>query len=320
MNINLNINYRYIIGKRFHLAAYLSLALLGGTNLYANEPIYVEPLFEYPVAPEEIDGLMEKSDYLMQHFWDKMDFSKNESVDQNALNDAFHLYASTMTFASRDAVLASVNDLVKKIKPNSTLTVQFVKAAEDSFYGPRAEMWSDEVYIPFLKTITANKKVSETRRARYAAQLSLLERMSPNARFPKIRMTLRDGRHKDFEPEKNRYTLVEFGNPDCDDCRFAKTKLTMATDLEDMLQAGELDIVFIVADAVPEDQTAILEQFKSYPDNWIAGISYGADDVFDLRTTPSFYLLDKKGRIAGKNLDVMDAVKNLRNMIEKDKK
>ena len=30
----------------------------------------VKALFEYPVAPAEITGLQEKSDWLMEHFWD----------------------------------------------------------------------------------------------------------------------------------------------------------------------------------------------------------------------------------------------------------
>lgn len=285
----------------------------GSVSVFADEPIYVEPLFEYPVAPEEIDGLQPKSDYLMAHFWDGMDFSADRAVDQNALNDAFNTYASMMPYASREAVMASVANLVKSIKPLSTLTLQFTKAAEEAFYGPRASFWSDEVYIPFLKNITSNKKISEARRLRYANQLNLLEHSAAGAKFPSLRLTLRDGRHKDFVPEKE-LTLIEFGNPDCDDCRFAKMKLTMASDIEDMLEAGELDILFVVADAVPEDQPEILEQFKEYPENWIPGISYGADDKLDLRSTPSFYIIDKKGRIKSKAFNVIDAVDNLREL------
>lgn len=47
--------------------------------------IIIEPLFEYPTPPEEFEGLTERSNYLMDHFWDSFDFTRKTAVDQNAL-------------------------------------------------------------------------------------------------------------------------------------------------------------------------------------------------------------------------------------------
>lgn len=306
----------YMVRRRIGgLIVALGIAVEGATA-FAAEPIYIDPLFEYPVAPEELPDLQSKTDYLMQHFWDAMDFNNPASVNQAALNHAFGVYTQAMPYADRDEVLKSVAALTKKIRGNAGLTLQFAKAAEESLYGNRATLWSDEVYIPFLREVISNKSISASRKARYQNQYELLKNTALGMKFPKLRVTLRNGRQMDYQP-KCQFTLLEIGNPDCDDCRFARMKIDMASDLQDMLAAGELEILFLVADAMPEDQPELLKLFENYPENWTPAISYGADDKLDIRRVPSFYLLDKDGKILAKNLDVTEAVSALRDAKEK---
>lgn len=303
--------------RKFEYRTILSLltvaAWCGPLTMEAQDLIIVEPLFEYPMAPEDLNGLQERSDYLMAHFWDPFDFNIATAIDQNALNDAFNVYVTAMRYADRDRALESVDQLVKKLKSNPVLLLQFAKAAEESLYGPRASIWSDEAYLPFLKAVVTDRTLSDTRKQRYSMQLDLLKANGIGVKIPTVRLTTKGGRHLDFTPSAP-LTLIEFGNPDCDDCQFAKLKLSMASDIAEMIEAKTLGMAFIVADAVPEEQDAILKAFTEYPDTWITGICYGGDDIFDLRATPSFYLLDKDGKIIAKNLDVTQAVERVRDI------
>ncbi len=90
--------------KKYFQRALLSMAfimtMLSPMRLNA-EIIEIEPLFEYPVAPEEIVSLTDKSNWLMQHFWDKMDFKKKDAVNQSALNDAFRVFTLPMQWADK---------------------------------------------------------------------------------------------------------------------------------------------------------------------------------------------------------------------------
>lgn len=285
----------------------------------AQNQIIIEPLFEYPTPPDDYDDLTGRSDYLMDHFWDSFDCSSKAAVDQNALNDAFMVYTTAMRYANRDKALASVDALIKKLKGNPVLMLQFAKSAEENLFGPRASVWSDEAYLPFLQAVVSDKNISDTRKQRYSMQLDMLKRNAPGRKFPDMRLVLRNGRQKDFQPSAP-LTLVEFGNPECDDCQFARTKLEMATDLGDMIEAGELEMVFVVADAVPEEQSELLESFKELPERWTAGICYGGDDIFDLRNTPSFYLIGPDKKIIAKNMNVTTAVNEVRRIKETSRK
>lgn len=75
------------------LLLFLLLSTAVPSTGMAQDVITIEPLFEYPTAPEELPTINEKSDYLVEHFWDRMDFKSKSTVDQNALNDAFRVYA-----------------------------------------------------------------------------------------------------------------------------------------------------------------------------------------------------------------------------------
>lgn len=281
--------------------------------------IIVEPLFEYPVAPEELENLSDRCNYLMANFWSPMNFATTGTVDQNALNDAFRVYVSAMPYSSRSEVMKSVNALIKQLKGNPVLTIQFAKAAEESLYGVRAGLWSDEVYIPFLKAVTSEKGVSEIRKERYAEQLRKLQTTAPGKKAPGFRYRNSSGRYADFKPEAQ-YTLIEFGDPDCDDCRFSRMKLEMAPDVADMIEDISLQIFFIMPDVAPDEEAEALESLKSYPSSWISAIGYGVDDLYDLRTVPSFYLLGSKGEIIVKNRDVSGTLDVLRERVAAQKK
>lgn len=144
-------------------------------------PLVLPPLFEYPVAPEEMPW-EERSNWLVEHFWDNFDF-KQKSVGQSQMIHAFRTYVVPMHLADKDVAVKSVDALIKKIQKNPGLLLQFTQAAERTIYEPQtSELMIDEVYVRFLKAVTANKKIPELRRARYKSHLNSLEHCLVNGR------------------------------------------------------------------------------------------------------------------------------------------
>ena len=166
---------------------YLSLALFGGvfassaqtpndsTQLIDPGVMYVDPLFEYPVAPEDLTDFRDKCGWLAENFWNPLDTKKQEAVDQAKLNHAFQVYSTTVQYADKERVTAAVDRLMKSLQKNPMLLYQMTKAAEENIYGPRAEVWIDELYVNILKAALASKKFPASKRARYELQLRQLE-------------------------------------------------------------------------------------------------------------------------------------------------
>lgn len=268
--------------------------------------IVIEPLFEYPVAPDDLPDLTSRTDYVIENFWNNFDFKSNKAVDQNALNHAFDVFASAMPYATEDKVLESTRRVIKNLKGNPGLTLQFTKAAEEVLYGPRSKMWIDEIYLMFLDNLIQEKNISDTKKARYEWQYKILSGSNVGATAPVFTFLNTEGQQTSFAPTKE-YTLIEFGDPDCDDCRYAKLKMDISGVLNDLIDDGRLAVYFITP-ADEEEQYSAITEIKNYPAKWTAGASSDVDDLYDLRATPAFYILDRGGKIVAKNISVDTAI------------
>ncbi len=273
------------------------------TGISAQDQIVIEPLFEYPIAPEDMVSLQDKSDYLMEHFWDSMDLKEKTSVDQNALNDAFATYVTPMRFATETKVDESITNLLSKISNNKVLTLQFAKAAEEALYGPRANFWHDEIFLRFIDNVLHNKSIKKERKLRYERIRTQLGNTLRGTIPPEFDYTTPDGKTAHYHPN-GVITVIEFGDPDCDDCRLSKLKLETDVRFNSNVDKGKVNVLFIYVD--PEGDWE--EKLKDYPTKWYVGASNTVADIYDLRETPSIYVIDREGKIAAKHVDVATAM------------
>ena len=287
--------------------ALLSLPMTGmaqsADNTRHDSQIVISPLFDYPMAPDDLDGLQERSNYLMQHFWDKMDFKQKASVDQNALNDAFRVYVTPMQFASATEVNASVDKVIAQISKNAVLSLQFAKAAEEALYGPRADLWNDEIYLKFIDNVLRCKQIKKERKARYEHVGKQLRNTLRGSVPPEFDYITADGKVSHYHPN-GVITVIEFGDPDCDDCRFSKLKMETNVRFSSLVERGKINVMFIVSD--PEEGWE--EKLKDYPTLWHVGASESVSDLYDLRKSPSVYVIDREGKIAVKNVGIETAM------------
>ncbi|MBD5200482.1 MAG: DUF5106 domain-containing protein [Bacteroidales bacterium] len=283
--------------KRIILTAATLLALLSpSASTVAQERIVIAPLFEYPTAPEEMASLEDRSNFLMENFWSPLDV-KATTISQHALDDAFSVYVSAMQFADRDVVFKSIENLLKRLKKNPALLTQMTKAAEDNLYGSRADILSDEVYIPFLKAAVSNKKIPALRKARWKSQLAQLERSAAGSTLPSFKIEERKGGNGFFIP-RHKMTIIEFGDPSCEDCRFSRLTLETNVPLRTLVDSEKVGIAFIVVS--PEEGWK--DEVADYPSRWLVASSEGIDDLLDVRNSPTFYVLDSEGKIVAKNV------------------
>lgn len=269
----------------------------------ADETIYIDPLFEYPVAPDSISTLVGKSEYLVTHFWEPMDFKSKRAVDQNALNDAFMVFASPMRWADKSVSMKAVDNLFKKLQKNPVLTMQFTRAAEENLYGPRAIFWSDELYLRFVDNLLAAKKVPATRKERYRRQRQLIANSLEGKQAMPFRYTTPTGNPADYRPD-GVITVIEFGDPECDDCRMAKLRMETDVTFTDLVDRGLVNVLFIIPDPDEGWQT----QLAGFSPKWHVGASDTVSDIYDMRSTPSIYVIGREGKILAKNIPYRQAM------------
>lgn len=295
--------------KKFAFVFLFSI-LIFSNSLYSQNVLEIEPLFEYPVPPDECESLTERCEYLVKNFWNNFDFKKKEPVDQHALNAAFGVYASAIRFASKKEVDQSIDKLLKTISSNPTQLLQFTKAAQENFYGPRAEAWSDEVYLRFLDPIIKNKKLPEKRKATYVKQAQILNNSRVGEVFPSFSFMDRNDEKKQYFPMSTP-TLMIFGNPDDIDWKLSKIKMDSNLQLNDALEKGKINILYIVPFDLPDWKKAT----DTYNSHIIVGQAKELGDVVDIRLTPSIYIIGSDGKILNKFLTPERAVSTILELV-----
>lgn len=264
---------------------------------------YVEPLFEYPIAPEALSEFTAKCDWLAENFWNPLDVKNQNAVDQVKLNHAFQVYATTAQYAAKDKVNAALDKLLKNIQKNPTLLVQFTKAAEETIYGPRAEVWIDELYVKILKSALASKKFPKTRRARYESQLKQLENTLVGGIPAMFEFKRANGDDARYFPMSTP-TIIIFGDPGCEDCRMACLRLETNVAFNKAVNDGKLNVLYIIPDA----DEGWEKEVTGYPKTWAVGASDTVAEIYDLRDIPDIYLIGADGKIIAKHIGVMTAI------------
>lgn len=273
--------------------------------------MYVDPLFEYPVAPEQLADFREKCNWLANNFWNPLDLKSKEAVDQNKLNHAFKVYATTAQYADKDVVTAAIDKLMKNLQKNPMLTFQMLKAAEETIYGPRAEFWIDELYFRMLKTAMANKKFPNTKRARYDLQLKQLENSMIGKTPSTFKFVRPNGDEAQYFPMTT-HTIIIFGDPDCDECRMGKLKMQSNIAFSKAVADGKINVLFIIPDA----DEGWEKKVEDFPKNWSVGASDTVEDTYDLREIPEIYVIDSEGKIISKHVGVVKAMSQVMELID----
>lgn len=266
--------------------------------------------FPYPTPPEALTTLSERTNYLVEHFWERCNL-KSAFSSRAKLAGAFRDYVSFMPYASADTVHESINQLIDKVKGDKNNLLTLGEIAESALYGDSAEVLSDELYIPFAAAVAANKKIPAASRARFEHQARVLANSQVGAVAPALPFETIDGSKSDLSKIESPYTLLFFNDPDCDDCALVKARLAADFSTRQLIDKGILKIVSIYPDS-PSDEWK--ESAARYPETWVVGASEEADDTFDMRNAPVMYFLDKNRKIIAKNM-VIDNVINAFNVI-----
>jgi hypothetical protein len=268
-----------------------------------NGMIVIEPLFEYPTPPDTMINLNARANYIVENFWKPMDFKSKSTVDQNALNHAFEVYTTAMRFADEAKVEESVKKLIANISKSQAMSLQFAKGAEEALYSDRATIWNDRLFLIFLDNVLNNKHIKKERKLRYQDLRNKISNTLQGTVPPEFDYKTPEGKTAHYSPN-GVITVIEFGDPDCMDCRMAKLRMDTDVTFSTLVDKGKVNVLFIDTTADEGWQ----DKLKTYPSTWHVGASEDVDEIYDIRHSPTIYVIDREGNVAAKHIDVDTAM------------
>ncbi len=260
-----------------------------------------ETLFQYPHIPDILTNLDERSNYLVSHFWDRCNL-KSAFYSKDRFKQAFNDYIAVAPYAHKDTMNLSIEKLIKTVKKNPENMLILGEIAQESLYGDSAQFWSDELYLPFAKAVVETKKIPKERKARFAYHVEVLEQSQVGMTAYPLTFIDEQGNKQNLKDLSSATFILLFINEtDCDDCIMARARMATNIKIQQLITEGKLLIVSINPTEADDEWR---ENTSKYPSSWIKGASPDVDSHFDMRMTPSIYLLDQKHTILAKNIDI----------------
>lgn len=260
--------------------------------------------FEMVSVPSMITDPEERAAYLVQHYWDKFDFSDTAYVHLPEITEqAISNYIGLMKYADPKVASSAIKGMMHKATADSTMFAHIAGLYEKYLYDPNSPLRDESLYIPVLEAILSAPVLDEVNKIRPAHLLELALKNRIGEPATDFTYTLADGKTGTLYNVKADYLLLFFYNPDCDACKEITGQL-VASPLIGQLQAEKkLKILAVYPD---EDLEAWRKHIPDVPSAWInsydSAVALKNDEVYDLKAIPTLYLLDKNKKVLLKDV------------------
>jgi len=258
-----------------------------------------ETAFPYPDIPDSLTTPAARGAWLLEHYWDRYDFSDTslvgnpEITEQGFVNfcDLLPRFDSTSAARGVDAFSAGAFGT----SAPDTVSRKLAYLTEHYLYDPESPLRSDALLLLFLDRMKETPAFSAPERERYSRLRMDVGKNMPGTIATDFAYWSRKGGGGTLLGTEAELLLLYFNDPDCDVCH-SVTKQLSADSL--FVANPRLKVLAVYPD---EDIELWLKNPQPFPASWIDACSPGGeitgDELYLIRATPTFYLLDSEKRV-----------------------
>lgn len=261
--------------------------------------------FPFPNIPSELTEPLDRRDYLLQHYWDKYDFTdsllaENVSVTEQGMSDFLFLLGDESL--STTIRLASIDSLCVRLVFGQNSTSKISELVEDYLYEPESPVYNEPLYAEFLSAFMDCDAFGELDKLRFGYYHSLVSRNQVGSVATAFEYFTPEGKPRSFPSSvitetAPPLTLLIFYDPDCQYCHRIITALSKDGLVSVALSQGQLQILAIYAGSDTEHWQ---RELPNLPSEWSYGCDHGSVmrlSLYNLRDLPCLYLLDSSAHV-----------------------
>ena len=260
-------------------------------------------------VPRMVSGRDDAADYLAEHFWDRfLDTSevyRCDSLYVNGVSDedleqAFADYTGILRVTGAEKAGFSVQrlyDAAQSFDRHDSLSNVLdavAGLARKYFYDPNSPFRNEDLYLIFADGLSRYEGTAPSLRQIYCHDAAMCSLNRPGTTANDFSFSDRYGNVRSLHGIKADYTLLFFSNPGCESCRAIVREMRTDPVLSGQVRSGKVAVVNIYID---EDVRSWYGYPDEYPEDWYNGYDHNhviRDDVlYDVRATPSLYVLDR---------------------------
>jgi hypothetical protein len=272
--------------------------------------------FTKAVVPAGLTGTRDRAAYLAVHYWDSFHFGDTSYVDLPEVTEqAFCDYLPVLAYcdsAQLSASVAAVLDRARHEDASGRMHGYFAELFKKYLYDPNSPMRSEELYIPVARHIANDSLADYAQRERAGFSLGMMLKNRTGHKATDFAYYLPSGAKGTLYSVRAEYTLLLFYEPGCPACREAIGLLKGSQVIERLTGQRRLRILSVYAGT---DRDAYNKHRGELPASWTDGHDRDgrieSKRLYDLKATPTIYLLDRDKRILLKDTDAATAEKLL---------
>ena len=286
-------------------------------GMFLSSVIRISPTIPEPTR-DQIHSQEEYQNYMVEHFFDHFPWEESDAFNTMLAENKVKQYCSMIyQFDRPELDTFVVATLRAAMVNNNSFNIIFDKL--EKVIGSHVSPFKVEhTYIAMLKAALSYPNLEKARKVRYEKELERIDKNLAGSIVPNFNLQMSDGSKTTFYDIQSEYTLLYLQHPTCPTCREVRGKMANFTELNKAIAQGKLKVVTVYF----EGDSTIWDSFihspeanPSYLHGWNYDLSIEEKELFDTRTIPFMFLLDKDKRVIRKDLlwnEIEDYVRNLR--------
>lgn len=281
--------------------------IVGCTSNNKNKSVEIntEPkTIDLPEIPVMITSDEDKVTYLIEHFWDSMDFTDTNyvhypDITEQALVDYVDLLNNNQ---NEKVITKSINRLFNGLSTDTTgVVVRYFSVMLTKYLKePNSPFRNESVYVKVAQNILNSNhpefNIADKERAQFdvdAAAKNSVGSVATNFNFE-----LLSGRHSSLHQFVTTTTVLFFYEPDCYSCKQHIEIIKNEPQINSLIANKKLKILAIYPE---QDYELWKAQAASFPESWSVAIDKKGEinkyQLYLLEASPTFYLLSKEGEV-----------------------
>lgn len=243
--------------------------------------------------------------YYIEHFFDNFAWNDprifNTIVVEQKLKEICNMIYQYDNPEYDTFVMAALN----QAKVNQTSYEYLFDALEHVLGSNISPYKVEHTYIAMLKDALAYPKLDENRKRRYTRELGFIDKNHAGDTVPDFRLVLANGDTTTFYAIESEYTLLYLQHPTCPTCHQVRNRMKGFDKLNRAIESGKLKVVMVYFEDDPKVWDNYIHSSEANPkylQGWNFDQTIDDKDLFDTRTIPYMFLLDKDKVVIKKDL------------------
>ena len=255
-----------------------------------------------PVVPPTLKKPADRAIYIIDHFWDGLDFSDTAvSRDARLIEQSFADYTSLFPVVndSTARLQSAVDRLVKASEADSIAAAGLREIAEIYLYDVVSPMHNDDYYRFYLNSFIKSDGLDDGMRLRYEYQLEEIDKNRVGEEATDFGLVAKDGSETTLSHEVAGVplTVLMFYNPFCSECHDISSAMGDDPAVAKAVAAGRLQLIAVIADGAWSDNASAvpldgpIREFAA-KDNCVED-----EQLYSIRMIPTLYVLDSEMKV-----------------------